>query len=162
MCGFFFSLHPSSAFLDFFFTGVATLVILCGSVSWLWQQLALLSSGNYCPPTETVFRRWPVSSPSASPGGEPARPSQRDGEGKRRSGKGTDWRGSGTLGGGKFNKQGNRCLSSFSRSLEQLFTLHGEVCRTLRGPLLVGGFAVIDTFILFRDSFNKQRAASWS
>ena len=92
----------------------------------------------------------------------PARPSQWDGEGKRRSGKGTDSRGSGTLGGGKFNKQGNRCLSSFSCFLEQLFTLHGEVCRTLRGPLLVGGFAVIDTFILFRDSFNKQRAASWS
>lgn len=46
----FFSLHPASAFLDFFLTGVATLVILCGSVSWLWQQLALLSSRNYCPP----------------------------------------------------------------------------------------------------------------
>lgn len=57
---------------------------------------------------------------------------------------------------GELSKQGNRCLSY------QLFTLHGEVGCAFHGPLLVGGSAPIDTLILLCDSFNKQRAVSWS
>lgn len=44
----------------------------------------------------------------------------------------------------------------------QLFTLHGEVGRALCRALQVAGFAVIHAFILFRDSLDKQRAASRS
>lgn len=59
-------------------------------------------------------------------------------------------------GGGRLSQQGNRCR------ICQLFTLHGEVGCAFHGSLLVGRPAPIDTFILFGDSFNKQRAVSRS
>lgn len=111
---FFPHLHPSS-FLDFFLTGVATQSLSVGQChhtgsSWF-------SSGS-CSLTETMFR-WGLSrvasqclrllSCQVEPDGLFP-----EGWGKgRRSGKGTDRRGSRRLGGEKLNKQGNRCLNSF-------------------------------------------------
>lgn len=148
-----------------FLTGEATRVILCGSVSSRWQQLAFLFSGNPSPHGDCVRMAAlkPVSSPFASLGGTRQALGGGAGEGRgRRSGQGTDWRSSGRLGGEKLNKQGSRCLKSFWLLLKQLFTLHGEVRGAFHRPLLVGGSAAIDAFVLFCDSFNKQRAASGS
>lgn len=163
---FFPHLHPSSCSL--YFSQVWPLgsfsVCQCHHAGSSWLS-SLLGTP---PPMETVFR-WQLSSQCLHllpRWVEPDRPlGGRRGQGKeegRRSGQGMDWRSSGRLGGEKLNKQGSRCLKSFWLLLKQLFTLHGEVRGGFHRPLLVGGSAAIDAFVLFCDSFNKQRAASWS
>lgn len=108
-------LHPLSSFLDFFLTGVATPVILCGSMSSCWQQRAffweLLPPRRLC---SNGSQGWPagvlLTSALPSVTGQASPEGQGKGQEVR---KGTGRRGNRRLGGEKLNKQGSRCLNSF-------------------------------------------------
>lgn len=109
-------LHPLSSFLDFFLTGVATPVILCGSMSSCWHQWPFFQ--ELLPPRRLCSngsQGWPASVLLTSAFPRLTRQAflRGTGGGGRRSGKGTDRRGNRRLGGEKLNKQGNRCLNGF-------------------------------------------------
>lgn len=91
-------------------------VILCGSMSSLWQQLVffweLLPSRRLCSDGGSLGRPASVFTFCLAKESQTGS-SQRDRGKGRRSGKGTDGRGNRRLGGEKLNKQGNRCLNSF-------------------------------------------------
>lgn len=134
-----------------------------GSASSRWQ-LAFLSSRNYPPPSPGTVGMaaleggQPVSTCASRV--EPDRPLPAGRVWGRRSGGGADWRGSRAPRGEKLSQQGWRSQQLWAASGR--ITLHGEARPAFRRPLLVGGFAVIDAFVLFCDSFDKQRAASGS
>lgn len=148
-------LHALSSFLDL--SQVWPPAILW-SVSSRWQ-LAFLSSRNYSPLSPGTVGMAALEGgqpvPTCASRVEPDRPFPA-GQGR-----------------GQEGQQGTRrCKAKQTgRGAQQLpatpaapatVTSHGEARPAFRGALLVGGLAAIDAFVLFCDSFNKQRAAAWS
>lgn len=112
----------------------------------------LLSPGACVQTAASLQGGWPVSSPSALRGGT-RQPSPVGWGGEKEVGERSRLEGQRGTRRWQVHQTGKQVCG-------QLFTLHGEVGRALRRALQVAGFAVIHAFILFRDSLDKQRAAS--